>query len=229
MIKKKTNTKTNTKKGDDMRDLFFIIKGQYRKGATPKVTNRLTGNDVFLGGYDPEDENTIEWYMLLDRKTFRCCVCSNDINKCLAGVKNIIIRYKGVGKNYFKHISKTTSDDYYEVHYLGHKPMTSMEREKKSKNKYPRVSPIMRCVYEEIDKHYGHYYRDLISEAEEEAYEVLKGEKPVFKSRKLMSKHKTNTKSVEVTETPKEVIENTTPKKMVKPKVKMGIKKLNMN
>lgn len=216
--------KVNTKKGDDMRGLFFIVKGQYKKLA-PKVVNRVTGNDVFLGGFNPEDQNTVEWYMLMDRKTFRCCVCSTDINKCLEGVKNIIIRYKGVGKEYFKHISKTTSDDYYEVHYLGHKPLTHMEREKKGKNKYPRVSPIMRCVYEEVDTRWGHHFDDLISAKEEEAYEVLKGEKPVFKSRKLMSKHKTH--SVEVVETPKEVIDTTTPKK-VKAKAKLGVKKLSM-
>ena len=222
---KKKNT--NTKKGDDMGGLFFIIKGQYRNKATPKVVNRMTGNDVYLGGYDPEDKNTVGWYMLLDRKTYRCLVCGTSLDKCLQGVKNTIVKYKGVGKNYFKHISKTTSDDYYEVHYLGHKPLTHMEREKKGKNKYPRVSPIMRCVYEEIDKHYGHHFDDLISEMEEEAYEVLKGERPVFKSRKIMSKHKTQTLKVETTQTHKEVIDTTTPK-MVKPKVKLGVKKLKM-
>lgn len=227
MIKKKTNTKTNTKKGDDMRDLFFIVKGQYRKGVAPSVINKATGNEVFIGGFNPESDNTVNWYMLMDRKTYRCCVCGTDLNKCLEGVRTLILKYKGVGKKYFKHISDTTSDDYYEVHYLGRKPLTTLEREKKGKNKYPRVSPIMRCLYEEVEKRWGDHYREEIERMEDLAYEELKGEKPVFKSRKLVSKHKAKLPAVETVETPKKVID-TTPKKMVKPKVKMGIKKLNM-
>lgn len=218
--------KNTTKKGDDMRDLFFIIKGNHKKGVEPKIVNRVTGNDTFIGGFNPNSEDTEEWYMLMDRKTFKCCYCGNSLEKCLECLKTLIVRYKGVAKGYFKHISKTTTDDYYEIHYLGHKPMTPLEREKKGKNKYPRVSPIMRVVYEEIDKRWGDYYKDLIKETEDLAYEELKGEKPVFKSKKLVSKHNKVVKP-EVKETPVKVID-TTPKKMAKPKVKIGVKKLKM-
>lgn len=224
---KKTLKKKGVHTKDDMRGLFFIVKGQYRKGVEPKVINSATGNETYIGGYNPHSDDTVNWYMLLDRKTFRCCACSNDLNKVVRSVHTIIMKYKGVARGYFKHISQTTSDDYYEIHYLGHKPLTHMEREKKGKNKYPRVSPVMRCLYEEVDKRWGDYYEDLITEMEDLAYEDLKGEKPVNKSRKLVSKHKVEKP---VLETPKhtEVIDTSTPKKLVKPKVKMGVKKLSM-
>lgn len=212
---------------DDMRGLFFIVKGQYKKGAEPSFLNNASNEISYIGGYNPESENTVEWYMLMDCKTFNCIACGSDPNKLVKGVYNVIKKYKGVAKKYFKYISDTTSDDYYEVHYLGKRPLTREERAKKAEGRCPRISPVMRCLYEAIYSEYGDYYREEIEEMEDLAYEDLKEEKPIHKTKKLMAKTK---KSVGVINTivKEEKVMETTLKKMVKPKVKIGLKKLKM-
>lgn len=207
-----------------MRGLFFIVKGQHKKGAEPSFVNKATGDVSYVGGYNPYDTNTEEWYMLLDSKTFYCIACGSNFKKVLRGVYNTIKRHKGVAKNYFRHVSKVTSDDYYEVNYLGHRPLTLKETEKKADGRCPKVSAPMRCLYERVYKEYGDFYSEEIEEMEDLAYSELVDEKPFNKSRKLVSKTKKLVKSA-----PKEekVIDTTTPKRLVKQKVKIGIKKLS--
>lgn len=211
---------------DDMRGLFFIMKGQYRKGVEPSFTNSVSGNVSYIGGYNPTSDDTEEWYMLMDKKTFHCVACDSDFNKVLKGVHTTIKRFKGVARRYFKHISDTTSDDYYEVTYLGHKPLDKKGITDKAEGRCPRVSPVMRCLYERVLEEYGDYYVEEIEHMEELAYEDLKDERPINKSRKLVSKHKT-IGSVEMKQHKEEVID-TTLKRLTRPKVKIGIKKLSM-
>lgn len=213
---------------DDMRGLFFIIKGQFRKGAEPSFINKVSGDVSWIGGYDPNRDTTEEWYMLMDCKTFNCLACGSDLNKVLRGVRTAINKYKGVAKKYFKHISDTTSDDYYETHYLGRTPLSHEGRLKKAEGRCPRVSPIMRCLYEQIYSEYGDYYRDEIEEMEDLAYSDLREEKPIHKSKKLMAKTKKGVGVINTLEKQEKVIETPTLKKMVKPKVKLGMKKLKM-
>ena len=82
----------------------------------------------------------------------------------------------------------------------------------------------MRCLHEHIYDEYGDFYSDEIREMEDLAYRELVEEKPFNKSKKLVSKHK---KEVELTRKSEVKVDTTTPKK-VKPKVRLGIKKLNM-
>ena len=212
---------------DDMRGLFFIVKGQYRKGVAPSFVNKATNEVSYVGGYDPHNTNTEEWYMLLDIKTFNCISCGSDINKVLKAVYTVIKKYKGDAKKYFRYVSKTTSDDYYETHYLGHAPLDRDKRMKKAEGRCPRVSPAMRCLYEQIYSEFGDYYEDEVKEMEDLAYSELKEENTFKKTKKLMAKTKMTTNLVETT--PKaETLGVTTPKKLVKPKVKMGVKKLSI-
>ena len=53
---------------EDMRGLFFIVKGQYRKGEGKKIVNDVSGDYMWLGGYDPtlKDTPSTRWYMCLD-------------------------------------------------------------------------------------------------------------------------------------------------------------------
>lgn len=208
-----------------MRGLFFIVKGQYRKDVAPSYINKVTNNVGYIGGYDPYSDNTEKWYMLIDCKTFHCISCGSDFNKVLKGVYNTIVKHKGVAKRYFKHISDTTSDDYYETHYLGHRPLTPEQRAKKAEGRCPRVSPTMRSLYEAVYKEYGDYYSEEVQEMEDLAYNDLVEERPYNKSRKLVSKTRKNTNSVMVTPKEDKVIETPTPIK-VRTKVKMGIKKI---
>lgn len=173
---------------DTMKGLFFIIKGHYCRGLSPAYINKVTGETGHLGGYNPYSEDTEEWYQVLDRKCFNTIYCGSDIHKALSSVQNTIVRFKGVARNYFREVSKTTSDDYYEVHYLGHRELTPEQRTKKCEGRCPRTSPVMADMYRNIDSLYGDYMCDEIGAAEESAYERLKSERPVNKSRRLLQR-----------------------------------------
>ena len=214
---------------DTMRGLFFIVKGQYKK-VEPSFTNEVTGDKSYIGGYDPESDTTSEWYMLLDNKTFHCVACDKSLDKVLNSVKSVIKRYKGVAKGYFKHVSDTTSDDYYDTHYLGRKCLSHDQRTKKAEGRCPRVSPTMRCLYEHIFSVYGDYYTYLVEEMEDLAYLELKEERPFNKTRKLMTKKKNRIGGTGLSKIPLEKKEEKVldTSKLVRPKKRLGIKKLSM-
>lgn len=157
----------------DMKNLFFIVKGKYKKGVIPSFYNYASGDTNYIGGYNPDDPDTEEWYMLMDNKTFFCLACGNDLDKILKVIYNTIKRYNGIARKYFKHLSDITSDDYYEVHYLDHKPLDPEDRAKKAEGKIPRVNMSMRCLYNAIYKQYGNYYSEEIEEMEELAYSEI--------------------------------------------------------
>ena len=90
---------------EDMRGLFFIVKGQYKRGVEPSYTN-TNGGVSYIGGYDPYNDTTEEWYMLIDNRTFQCHCSTSDLNKVLDTAFNIITRNKGNAKRYFKAISE---------------------------------------------------------------------------------------------------------------------------
>lgn len=208
-------------KKEDMRGLFFIVKGQY------KTDNSKDG--VCVSGYDPEDPNTKEWYMLVDNVTFRCFACGSDLNKVIGGVSRVIFKFK-TRERYFKHVCKVTSEDYYEVHYRGRRPLTHDEIVKKAEGKCPRVSPAMKALYSKIYSCYGDYYSDLVKVEEDKAYKELKEQTPFHKSKKLMSKIKLEEP---VVEKPKKVLENEqtqveTQFKLKKIKPKLGLRKLSV-
>lgn len=213
---------------EDMRGLFFIVKGQYKKDGD-SFKNPVTGEKMYIGGYDPESENTSEWYMVLDTKTFHCVSCGSTLKKVLDGVRSVIIRYKGESKLYFRHVSKVTSDDYYETHYLGHKELTPDKRAKKAQGRCPRVSPAMRCLYEKLLEEYGDYFSEEVERMEDTAYETLKENTPLKKSKRLVSKtKKTLNKKVLNTSGREDKVLDTTHKKTIKPRKKFGLKKLSM-
>ena len=198
---------------DSMRGLFFIVKGQHKRD----------NDEVSISGYNPYDPQTSEWYMLMDSKTFHCVSCGSDFNKVLEGVRTSINRHKGVARNYFKHVSKVTSDDYYEITYLGHRPLNDVERAKKAVGRCPRVSPKMRAIYQRVYDTYGDFYEDEIREMEDLAYSALKE-----RSRPL-GKTKTLKKSTKVVMTPpkeNKVIDTTTPKRGLKMRPKLGLRRI---
>lgn len=178
----------------NMRGRFFIIKGHYVKGAEPSFTNEVTNSVNHIGGYDPYSPDTKRWFMLIDNKTYRCLSCSSDIKKVLEGVYKVIKHYKGDLKRYEKHISAE------------------------------KVSPPMRCIYEQVYKEYGHYYSDEVTQMEDLAYGELKEERPVHKNKKLV---KTIKKEMDLVKKEDMVFDTTTPKKVM-PKTKIGVKKLPM-
>ena len=218
---------------EDLRGVFFIVKGQYEKGVEPSFVNKAKNEVSWLGGYDPELNTTKEWYMCLDNITFNCVACGGDIKKVVKGVYNTITKYKDL-KHYLHHISKTTSDDTYEQRYLGHPPLTHDQRVKKAEGRCPRVSPPMRCLYKAVYDEYGDYYSDLVKEMEDLAYSDIKDKTPFRKAKKL-AKTKTLTspqkKVIKKSSTLNKVDtlkthQNTT--KVIKPKGVKKIKKLSV-
>ena len=180
-----------------MRNVFFIVRGNYQK-TEPHFTNSVTGEVQYLGGYDPYNGDTKEWYMLLDNINFKCIACGSDFNKVLKGVYNNIKTYKGNFNRYTKCIME-----------------------------YSRPAPLMQELYKRIYEEYGDYFSEEVQEMEDLAYSELKEETPLNKTRKLLAKGGKALKTV--VSTPKEdvVIDDLTPKKTIKTKVKMGIKKLS--
>lgn len=201
---------------EDLRGVFFIVKGQYKKGVSPCFVNKATNDTSWIGGYDPTREDTEEWYMCLDKYTYQCLSCGGDLKKVVKSVYNTIVKYKDL-KHYLHHVSKTTSDDTYERKYLGHSPLTPDQVTKKAEGRCPRVSSAMRCLYDEIYNTYGDFYSDLVKEMEDSAYRDLKDSTPFRKAKKLVKKIPTNNTVVEKTPTPpkKEAITET-------PKLKLG-------
>lgn len=168
----------------DMKGLFFIIKGQYRRDRS--------GDDTI--GYDPFNPETPEWYMLIDNKTFTCISCGGDLQKVLKSVYKVIKRHKGIANRYFKQVSECES----------------------------KVSKTSQDIYMKVYREFGDYFEDQVSEMEDLAYEELKQEQSVFKSQKLLGKHKQH---IGVTTTPlKDKV--STPLPLVKPKKVLGIKRL---
>lgn len=182
---------------DSMRGLFFIMKGQYRKGVEPHYIKE-DGTPTHIGGYDPNRKDCHEWYMLIDTKTFRCMSASTDYNKVLGAVYRIIKRHKGDLKSYLKAIPS-----------LGD------------------TAKSTKVMNEEVFKHFGDFFREDIEEMEDLAYSELREEKPLNKSKKLLSKVRKNTEMR--VETPKKVVLEEQPKRLVKHKVKIGVKKIPMN
>lgn len=175
---------------DSMRGLFFIVKGKHAWKKAPTYTNKVSGEVGHIGGYDPYDDDTEEWYNVMDRKCYHTIYSGGDKDRAVDAIRKCIVRHKGVAKSYFREVSKYTSDDYYEVHYLGHAELTPDKRAKKCEGRCPRTSPIMQDMYRNIDSMWGDYYQDLIEQAEDTAYNELVDERPVNKSRKIVQKAK---------------------------------------
>lgn len=183
----------------DMRGLFYIVKGQYVPNKNGVLNTK---------GFNPEDSNTPEWYQLRDCKTHHCFSCGSDLEKVLQSVYKVIVYHK-TARSYFKYVDDTTTEDYYRVHYLGKPPYTPEQRNKRAESgKSARVSPSTKELYTMVYKDFGHYYEDLIEEMEDKAYKYLASQTPLGKTKKILGKTKRKTKSeVIVNETPKTPVE----------------------
>lgn len=186
----------------DMKGVFFIVKGQYRRRGEV-FYNDVSGEKNYLGGYDPESEDTVEWYMLLDNITFNTWASGCDLNKILLCAR--------------KYIKKYVSRDRF---------LASLDTMEGGKNTSPIHARLMREVYNT----YGDYYEDKIEKVVGDEYEVLKDTliNPYFKKTKRLFKRVKNT-SVETPRTPVETPQDTlvsTPKMLGK--VRKRIKLLSV-
>ena len=144
----------------DMRGLFVIIKGQYRDKRGERFFNEVSEDYNYLGGYDPSDPETSEWYMLYNVETLECYCCSGDFDKVLSGVFKAIVKF---------HSRKRYLED-----------LNSVEQTVRS----PKHDRLMR----EVIERFGDYYREEIEEQEDYAYKVLKDNTPLRKNKKRLRK-----------------------------------------
>lgn len=194
---------------EDMRGLFYIVKGQYRKNKGEKFFNEVSQDYNYIGGYSPEDTTNEEWYMLVDSETFTTLACGSDIHKIVKCAGKYIRKYK-------------TKDNYLKM-------LRSLEYSQSP-------SPIHKRLQEEVYRHYGDYYEDLIEKEVDEVYEEVHNEmvNPLYKKAKkrLVKKTPQNTSEEVMTTTPPTPVKvgevETNLVSVVKPKKKLGIKKLAM-
>lgn len=196
MIKKsvKKSVKEEVVVKDSLENMFYIVKGQYCRGKDE--------ND--LSCYDPEKDTTSEWYRVLDQKTFYCCYCGSSLEKALSCVRKMVLRYHNSAKEYFKHVSSVTNEDYYQVHYLGHQPLNHEQLQRRQEGRCPRVSVAQKVLEKKVLSSYGDYYDDQIQEVIAEVVEDMKGNRLFKKSKKLAKKTLMKDTTKKVMDTPKE-------------------------
>ena len=175
--------KLNKKQEEDLRGVFFIVKGQYRRNCGQSFVNSATGDVNHIGGYDPSGDETVEWYMVLDNITFNCVCSGSDLDRAIKAVCNVIKRYRTKAR------------------YL---------KDLKGRDPRNNVSKPMRCLYEEIYNTYGDFYSDYIEEQEDLAYGDITFKTPLQRTkdikkkttvRKLVTPTVTEKKDAEVTKT----------------------------
>ena len=153
--------KLNKKQEEDLRGVFFIVKGHYRKNCGQSFVNSATGDVNHIGGYDPSSEETSEWYMVLDNITFNCVCCGSDFNRAVRSIGNAIKRYKTKAR------------------YL---------KELKRRDPRNNVSKPMRCIYQAVYDTYGDFYDEYIEEQEDLAYGDITFKTPLQRTKDIKKK-----------------------------------------
>ena len=199
---------TKHKKEDEIRGLFFVLKGQYSKNRG-------------MDSYDPDSDQCKDHYILLDNKVFNTIASGNTLEKVLGSLEVAIKKYKTQDR-YFKMLDTYTNEDYYRVHYQGLPPYTPEESDKiLNEGRRCRVSLAMKRHYQEAYELYGDYFREECKEVEDRVYDGITFQTPLERSRRLMKGKPTlSTKKSE--ETPKKHLRGLS-KKKGEPKVKKGL------
>lgn len=189
--------KKNSDPRESMEGLFTIIQGQYAKRG-PKMDVR--GDEVYIGGYDPSDTRTVGWFQAVDVVTWHYVYCGSSYEDALESIRRAILHWK-TRKSYFRHVSRATTEDYYEVHYLGHDPLDDDGRERKRQDgKSPRPSDKMKALHQLVHREYGSHFASDVRKVEVEALAALDKRDPVADSRRRVSKLKRKLSNVEVAE-----------------------------
>lgn len=139
---------------ENLRGLFYIVRGSYVKGKTPRFYNEVCEHDNFIGGYDPSDDTNEDWYMVLDNETFQCHGAKSSLKGALNIIRRIIIKYK-------------TKEEFFNT-------LRGLDRP---------YSPIQVRLDKEVYNTYGNYFKNSVEGVEDEAYKELRNNNPVFKAR----------------------------------------------
>ena len=203
---------TKHKKEDEIRDLFFIVKGQY---------NRNYGVESF----DPDSDHCKQHYMLMDNKCFNVVASGSSLKDVLKSLEKKKKKYKTKDR-YFKMLDTYTTEDYYRVTYKGLPPYTEKQlNDLIGEGRRCRVSPPMKQLYKDVYDLYGDYFREECEEVENRAYESVSFQTPLERSRKLMRNKSTLTPKKDK-ETPNKHLTGLSKKKeetLKRPTMKKGL------
>ena len=170
----------------DMIGLFTIVKGQYRKKEPAVVCEDKETR--FIGGYNPNDEETECWYQLMDKENYLTVVCGSDLDMILRGLYNLIVKYNNDRQAYLS----------------AHEVFTSYDDESGKKTKRCNTSKVTTMINKAVEEYYGEYFEDMIEEVERKAIKDLRGKKTEKKVvKKSTKKVHTATKSAEKKVVPK--------------------------
>lgn len=75
-------------------DILYIVKGQYRKNLPPKFFNEVSETENSIGGFNPNDPATEEWYMVQDNIYHMCHGAGSNLEEALKVVSHIITTYR---------------------------------------------------------------------------------------------------------------------------------------
>ena len=170
---------------ESMKGLFMIVKGQYSK--TEPAVKCSDGEEHFIGGYDPSNEDTSEWYQLMDRVNYDTISCGGSLEQITNRITRTIVRYNNDRMKYLAE----------------HGATQTYEDEGGNKCRRCVVSPKTRMLMEKVEEFYGDYFDDIIEAAENEAYKELAN-----KPKKTLKKSKPNNS----THAPKKSLKRTTTK-----------------
>ena len=160
---------------EDMRGLFFIQKGQYRKsGLCVTVKDGHEYEERYLGGYNPNGPDTDGHYCVMDRITFHSIYGGSSLNAALDCLTRCIVNYHNDPELYFRDICEVTNEDFYTRHYENGTYYSETVLKKKSEDgKSWRTSPHMKRLGYAVSKIYGDFFSDEIQKAEESAIKIL--------------------------------------------------------
>lgn len=203
-------------RSEDLRGLFYIVKGNYKdRGEKVECED---GVARYIGGYDPNDEDTEEWYRVLDTETYFCSYAGGDYEKALSVIYNQIVKFKS-RKKYFQWVSEVSSEDYYFIHYKGASPFSRDQHMKRCEGRVPRVSKAGKALEKEVYMRWGHIYDGDVLMIEDKAYNKVEEKENINSKKKIKLKNK-----VKVENLSKPVIPtNKKPKKkgVIKKKIKL--------
>lgn len=176
----------------DMSNLFCIIKGHCGSdNPVVNVKNRSNVYPVSVGSYDPNNENTVEHYCVVDRITFYCTYGGGSLEKALDNIKRVIVRNKNNPENYFREVSDATNEDFYFRHYENQPSFSSEALKRRAEEgRSWRVSDIMKAHQYAVISKYGVCFEEAIAEAYEGAVKDLADSRERTKQRRKKAKKK---------------------------------------
>ena len=168
-----------------LEDIFYIVKGQYLQ-QLPKA--QIGEEEKFIGGYDPENKNTIDWYRVLDNRTFFTLCAGPSLESCLKTLTRTVKKVKTV-EGYYKYLSTYTTEDYYQTHFLGREGMSSKEAAERasSEGKQMRTGAVQKAYERAVFNAYGDYFEEEVKEAVRKGLEEADRPKKLVKRVKRLS------------------------------------------